>query len=165
MPVVTETFSFPCTVDAFWRVFMDEGYLRALYLECLGFKGFEILELGERTRKLRIVPRLNIPDVLARLIGERFAYEEHGTLDPEKSEWTWRMVVPPGAVDVVSTQGKVWVEPDGDGACRRRDELRVEGKVFGLGRIIEAAAEKEARNAFTKELPFCTAWLRQGRST
>jgi hypothetical protein len=164
MRTVTESFACPCTVEVFWGAFMDAGYLRGLYLDALGFSGFEILELGPTSRRLRIVPKLNLPDVLARLIGERFAYEEHGVLDRGRNEWTWRMVVPDGAIDVVSTHGTVRVMADGEAACRRHDELSIAAKVFGLGRIIESAAEKEARSAWAKEPSFFARWV-QGQST
>jgi hypothetical protein len=151
----------PCSPETFWRVFLDEAYVRSLYFDGLGFKGFEVLELRESSRKLRIVPKLNLPNALAKLIGDAFAYEEHGVLDRAKNEWTWQMVHTGGSVGskLVSTRGAVRVSANGDGACRRDDELFVEGKLFGLGGLIESSAEKEARSAWSKELPFLTKWL------
>ena len=170
MKRVAESFLLPCTTAAFWDLFMDQAYVRSLYLDGLGFKGFEVLALSRDSRRLRIVPKLNVPDVLAKLIGDAFAYEEHGVLDRARSEWTWRMVRPDSArgPDLVSTHGSVRVEPAGDGQCRRQDEVTIEGKLFGLGRLIESAAEKEARSAWAKELPFFTRWVAshdQGTST
>jgi hypothetical protein len=161
MKRLTHSSTLPCTPDAFWRAFLDDAYVRSLYFDGLGFKGFEVLEKHESSRKLRIVPKLNLPAVLQRLIGDAFAYEEHGVLDRAKGEWTWRMMRPVkgGTLEVVSTAGSVRVEPVGDGACRRVDELVIEGKVFGLGALIESSAEKEARAAWTKEEPFMTQWL------
>jgi hypothetical protein len=163
---VTESFLLPCTPEVFWRVFMDEAYVRSLYIDGLEFKGFEVKELGESSRKLRIVPKLNLPSALARLIGDAFAYEEHGVLDRAKGEWTWQMVHTAGSVGskLVSTRGTVRVEANGEGACRRYDELIVEGKLFGLGGLIESSAEKEARSAWSKELPFMTKWLARATS-
>ena len=168
MKNVTETFLLPCTPEVFWTTFMDARYVRSLYFDGLGFKGFEVLESGESSRKLRIVPKLNLPAVLMRLIGDSFAYEEHGVLDRARSQWTWQMVQPSGVgvrggalKDVVTTRGSVRVEAVGDTECRRIDELNIEGKLFGLGGLIEASAEKEARAAWAKELPFFKRWLSQ----
>jgi hypothetical protein len=159
---ITETFVAPCTVDAFWRAFMDARYLRALYEGALGFKAFEVLELHETSRKLRISPKMNLPDVLAKIVGDAFAYEEHGVLDRERNEWTWRMVQPATSrlPELIATSGVVRVVAIDGGECRRSDEITLEGKLFGLGRIIEAAAEKEARSALTKEAPFFATWIR-----
>ena len=170
MKRVTDSFLLPCTVDVFWSVFLDGAYVRSLYMEGLGFKGFEVLEMGDASRKLRIVPKLNVPAVLARLVGDAFAYEEHGVLDRAKSEWTWRMVQPGGTSmpELVSTRGWVRVEAVGEGECRRSDAMESRGRSSVLGGVIEAAAEKEARSAWSKELPFFREWLAahpQGTST
>jgi hypothetical protein len=161
MKRLTETFLFPCSVDTFWGVFTDAAYVRSLYFDCLQFKGFDVLASSPTSRTLRIVPKLNLPATLAKLIGDAFAYEEHGTLDRAKSQWTWQMVHPAGSIGgkLVSTRGTVLVEAAGEGKCRRLDELVIEGKLFGLGGLIESSAEKEARSAWSKELPFMTAWL------
>ena len=162
MKHLTHTSVVPCTPDVFWRVFLDDAYVRSLYFDGLGFKGFEVLAKGESSRELRIVPKLNLPSVLERLIGDAFAYEEHGSLDRARGEWTWRMVTPRQKgpkLEVVSTEGTVRVEAVGEKECRRLDTLTIEGKVFGLGGLIESSAEKEARGAWEKELPFMTRWL------
>ena len=166
MKTATETFLLPCTTDTFWRVFMDEGYVRSLYLDALGSKAFELLERDASSRKLRIVPRLSLPAPLTQLIGDAFAYEEHGTLDRSANQWTWRMVQPAGSGGggapkkaIVTTSGTVRVEASGSGQCVRTDRITLEGKVFGLGGLIEASAEKEARSAWAKERVFFTGWL------
>jgi len=160
---LTQTSRFACSKETFWTVFKDEAYLRALYVEGLGFKGFEILELAADTRKLRIVPKLNVPSTLAKLIGDAFAYEEHGRFDRAKGEWTWRMVQPATSrmAEIVSTRGAVHVDEIAAGECERVDELTVEGKVFGLRALIESSAEKEARSAWAKEAVFMAEWLRR----
>jgi len=94
MKASTTSIVLPCTPDTFWAAFVDESYLRALYLEELEYRAFAVIESGETSRKLRIVPKISLPAPVARLIGESFAYEEHGTLDRARSEWTWRMVQP-----------------------------------------------------------------------
>jgi hypothetical protein len=167
MRTIESSFRGACSVSAFWDAFMDPAYLRALYMDGLGFKGFDILEQTDSSRKLRIVPKMNLPETLARIVGDAFAYEEHGTLDRKTSEWTWRMVQPKAArlPELITTRGKVVVTPEGDGACRRQDELTIEGKLFGLGRLIESTAEKEARAAWAKEEPFFASWLARRSSS
>lgn len=156
MKTVTGTTLLPCSVEDFWNVFHDQAYTRALYLDELQFKDFSLLELTESSRKIRLVPKLNLPGVLQKAIGDSFAYEEHGTLDRARNEWSWRMVP---RKEIVATRGKVRVEPAGDGQCRRSDEVIIEGKIFGLGAIIEATAEKEVRSSSAKEHAFFLRWL------
>src|SRR2546423_5656554 len=94
MRTVTESVVLPCSAEAFWKLFLDEKYMRELFMDVLEFKDFTLLELTLTTRKLRAVPKMKLPAVIDKLVGDTFAYEEHGTLDRAKNEWTWRMVQP-----------------------------------------------------------------------
>jgi hypothetical protein len=158
MKNVTVTTVLPCSAATFWKVFLDEGYTRAFYLDELQFKELTFLELTESSRKVRVVPKLNLPAVLQKLIGDSFAYEEHGTLDRARNEWTWRMIP---RKEIVATRGKVRIEPVGDAQCRRHNEVTIEGKIFGVGGLIESTAEKEVHSSAAKEQAFFTRWLEQ----
>jgi hypothetical protein len=156
MKTVSTTAVLPCTPETFWKVFLDESYTRTLFLDELQFKEFTVLELTETSRKIRVVPKVNLPGVLQKLVGESFAYEEHGTLDRARNEWTWRMLP---RKEIVATRGTVRLEPLGEGQCRRSDEVVVEGKIFGVGGLIESTAENEVRASSAKELAFLNRWL------
>ena len=162
MKTVTATAVLPCTPETFWKIFLDERFTRALFVDELQFKELTVLELTDRARKIRVVPKINLPGALQKLVGDSFAYEEHGTLDRAKNEWTWRMVP---KKEIIATRGKTRVEPVGDGQCRRSDEVTIEGKIFGLGGIIESTAEKEVRNSSQKELALFNRWLEQHKAT
>jgi hypothetical protein len=109
---------------------------------------------------------MKLPAPVAKLIGDSFAFEDHGTLDRAEGEWTWRMVQPANLdsktkarKDVVTMHGTVRIEASGDGHCRRTDEFTIEAKIFGLGSLIESSIEKELRSARTKEYAFLMRWL------
>ena len=170
MKTSTVSAALPCTPGTFWASFFDESYLRALYLDELGSREFEVLEVSELSRKLRIVPKMKLPAPVAKLIGESFAYEEHGTLDRASGEWTWRMLQPANLdakskprKDAVTMHGTARIEPSGDAHCRRTDTFSVEAKIFGLGGLIESTVEKELQRARTMEYAFLAQWL-EGRS-
>jgi len=153
-------------LPTFWAAFLDESYLTALYLEELEYRAFSVIEIGETSRKLRIVPKMNLPAPVARLIGDSFAFEDHGTLDPARNKWTWRMVQPANLdskskprKDVVTMQGTVRIEAAGEGHCRRTDDFSIEAKIFGLGSLIESSIEKELRSARAKEYEFLARWV------
>jgi hypothetical protein len=166
MKTSTTSAVLPCTPETFWAAFLDESYLTALYLEELEYRAFAVIEIGETSRKLRIVPKMKLPAPVARLIGDSFAYEDHGTLDRARSEWTWRMVQPANLdpkskprKDVVTMHGTVRVEAMGDGHCRRTDDFTIEAKIFGLGSLIESTIEKELQTARAKEYTFLAQWV------
>lgn len=166
MKTSTTSALLPCTPDTFWASFLDESYLRALYLDELDARAFDVLEIGDASRKLRIVPKMKLPAPVAKLIGESFAYEEHGTLDRAMNEWTWRMVQPANLdpkskprKDAVTMHGTVRIEPAGDGHCHRTDIFTVEAKIFGLGALLESTIEKELKTARAKEYAFLARWV------
>jgi hypothetical protein len=156
----------PCTPDAFWSTFLDESYVRALYVDELEYYAFDILELSATSRKLRIAPNMRLPAPVAKLIGDSFVYEEHGTLDRAKNEWTWRMVQPANLdskrkprKDAVIMHGSTRVEPAGADQSHRTDTSTVEAKIFGLGSLIESTIDKELQRARAKEYAFLARWL------
>jgi len=157
MKTVTSSNVLPCTPETFWKIFLDERYTRALYIDELRFNELTVLELTETSRKIRVVPNVSLPGPLKKIMGD-FGYEEHGTLDRAKNEWTWRMIP---KKEIIATRGKTRIEPVGDAQCRRNDEVIVEGKIFGLGGIIESTTEKEVRASSAKEMAFFQRWLTQ----
>lgn len=166
MRTAIESFELSCPPEAFWRVYLDPEYIRALYLGALGYKACEVLEVTDHSRKLRVVPKMSLPGPVEALLGDGFAYEDHGTLDRARNEWTWRMVQPavldPRAKprkNVVTTRGIVRVAPTGEGRSRRTDELVIEARLFGVGGMIEALAEKETRAAWAKERALLDSWI------
>ena len=156
----------PCTPETFWATFLDESYLKALYLQELKYGAFAVIELDDTSRKLRIVPKMKLPAPVAKLIGDSFAYEEQGTLNRATNELTWRMVQPANLdseskprKDVVTMHGTVRVEPAANGHCRRTDDFSVEARIFGLSGLIESSIEKELQSARAKEYAFLTRWF------
>ncbi|MGB8331345.1 MAG: DUF2505 family protein [Polyangiales bacterium] len=166
MKTSTTSAVLPCTPDIFWASFLDESYFRALYLDELECRAFAVLQITNTTRKLRIVPKMKLPAPVAKLIGESFAYEEHGALDRPRNEWTWRMVQPANLdprskprKDAVAMHGTVRVEAAGDSYCRRTDNFSIEARIFGLGALIESSIDKELQSARAKEYAFLTRWV------
>jgi hypothetical protein len=147
-----------CDTDTFWKVFFDDEYAKRLHREGLGFREIEILDKTESSRRLRAVPSMEVPPAVERLLGDRFGYEERGTLDKERGEWRWSMV-PNALGGKLRTEGTVRVEAAGDGKTRRRDEVTIEASVFGVGGLIEGAAEKQLKISWEKEETFLKKWL------
>ncbi|HWE28518.1 MAG TPA: DUF2505 domain-containing protein, partial [Polyangia bacterium] len=164
MKKIEETFIVPCTVDTFWSTFLDEQFMKKLFTDVLAFKAYNILELTPTSRKVHTVPKMNLPAVIEKLVGDTFAYEEHGTLDRAANVWRWQMVNDKKKKEMVATSGSIRVEPLADGKCRRINAASVEGKVFGLGGIIESSAEKEIRAAWAKEAVFLNEWLQKQKA-
>ncbi len=159
MKKLTRSWDLPCTAERFWTLFTDADYGRALYLDGLHFKEYRVISADPADRKLYLVPKINAPAPLAKLLGDKFAYEQHGRLDRAAGVWTWKMVQPSGKKGIVSSSGTIRVVDLGDGQCRRTDEVAVEAHVFGLGGVIESTVEKELFASWDAELGFIKSWL------
>jgi hypothetical protein len=149
-----------CDAETFWKLYFDETYFKAFYLDELGFKQLELIDKTDTTRKLRGVPKLNMPGPVMKLLGDSFGYEEHGNLDRDKNEWRWKML-PNTMADKLATSGIIRLEPAGEGKVRRLDEATLDAKVFGIGKLIEGSTEKEVRSAWDKEARFMNKWVRE----
>lgn len=164
MRKATVTHTFDCDLETFWQAFLDDAYTTRLYREGLGFPKIEILDRTETTRRMRVVPKMNLPGPIAKLIGDSFAYEDHGTLDKAAQTWRWKMLPSTTQTTLkMTTEGTVKIEDAGEGKCRRIDSVVIEAKVFGLGSIIESTAETEVRNGWAKEAVFLKKWLTEKR--
>jgi len=147
-----------CPVDTFWQLMLDEAYVKKLYLTDLAFKELEVLQLTDTVRRLRCVPKLNMPGPVMKLLGDRFHYEEQGTFDPSRGQWHWKLL-PSALAGKVRVEGTIRVEKVGDDQCRRIDEATMEAKVFGVGKLLESSTEKEVRRTFEIEAAFMNRWV------
>lgn len=158
MKKVTTSHVIDCDAEKFWSLFFDADYLKKLYLEGLGFKAFEVLEISADKRRVKGTPKMNVPGPVAKLLGDSFGYEEQGSLDKATNTFRWKMT-PNTMTDKLFTQGTVKIEPAGEGKVRRTNEATVEAKVFGLGGVLEGTAEKEIRQGFENEVAFMKKYL------
>lgn len=158
----TLTHEIQCSTDTFWRIFLDQEYNKKLYLEGLGFAGYDILEQRETadsvTRKVKGAPKMKAPGPIAKLIGPNFSYIEDGKLDRATGLWTWK-VTPSAMAEKVRNEGKLRIEPIGSDRVRRIAEIVVEAKVFGIGGLIESTLEKQLREGWEASVPFMHKWL------
>jgi hypothetical protein len=158
MRQATSSHDLHCDVDTFWRLMLDEEYVKKLYLTDLQFKELEVLELTDACRRLRGVPKLNMPGPVIKLLGDRFSYEEQGTFDRDKGEWHWKLV-PSVLASKLRIEGVIRCKAISPGECQRLDEATIEAKVFGLGKLLESSTEKEVLRTFATEAAFMNRWL------
>jgi uncharacterized protein DUF2505 len=156
---VRSTHDLACDPETFWKTFLDSEYTKKFHLEELGFTEYEILEQTDSMRKVRVVPKLNMPGPVMKLLGDRFGYVQEGTLDRNKSEFRWRMI-PSTMADKLIVHGVVRIQLRDGGLCRRVDDVTLDAKVFGIGGLIESSTEKQLHDTWKKEHAFLDRWLR-----
>ncbi|HRI11147.1 MAG TPA: DUF2505 domain-containing protein [Nannocystaceae bacterium] len=152
-----------CTPERFWEVFFDKEFNRSLYVEGLKFSDFTVVEQTagpDVRRKVKGTPKVELPGAIAKLVGDKFGYEEEGTFNAAKKEWRWKMR-PSVMADKMRMEGVLRVEAAGAGKCRRIAEMEVEAKVFGIGGMVESTSEKEMRAGWDGSAAYMNKWLRE----
>lgn len=156
--------SFDCDATTFWRVFFDAAYSEALYRGHLKFDVFEVVSLekdadGNISRRTRQAPRVEIPAVAKKAIGDSTGFTEEGRFDAKSQRWTFT-VIPATAADKVKTTGEMWCEPRGEGRIERVTRIDTKVKIFGIGGVVESFIEKTTRTLYGQAAEFTRGWIR-----
>jgi hypothetical protein len=157
--------SFDCDTATFWRVFFDAEYSKALYVGHLKFDVFEIVSIetdaaGNVKRRTRQSPRVEIPAVAKKVIGDSASFTEDGRFDAARQRWTFT-VTPATAADKVQTTGEMWCESRGEGKIERVTRIDTKVKIFGIGGVVESFIEKTTRALYTQAAGFTRSWIRE----
>lgn len=151
-----------CNADTFWKTFFDKEFNEKLYRDGLGFPEFSVLEQRETDtqilRKAAGQPKMNMPGPVAKLLGNNFRYVEDGTFDKASKVWHWKMT-PSVLADKMRQEGTLRIEPIGDNKVRRTAELLIEAKIFGVGGLMESAAEKGLREGWDQSAVYMNKHL------
>ncbi|MBC8074370.1 MAG: DUF2505 domain-containing protein [Deltaproteobacteria bacterium] len=149
-----------CSPERFWTLYLDPDFTRSLILDGLGFGACEIERVVDRdsvrTRSMRVTPKLDLPAVVAKLLGPRMGYTEHARLDTKTMSWSYEIVLSVLS-DRIRMGGKMHLVPDGE-HCRRISKLWCEIRIFGVGGLVEKAAEKNMRDGWNRAAVWMNDW-------
>ncbi|MBI4956326.1 MAG: DUF2505 family protein [Myxococcales bacterium] len=164
MPEITFRHEFECDEDTFWTEFFRAEYNQKLYLEALGFPGYQLLDSSDgpdrRTKKVRIDPPVTgLPGPLKKVIGDRLSYVEEGSLDKKTGRYSFH-VIPSTKPDKTKTEGELWCEKLGDKRIARHARIFVEVKVFAVGGLIEDKIVSDLRRSYEESAKFMAQWLK-----
>jgi hypothetical protein len=140
-------------VDNHWRLFFDDDFERAMYLDGFRFPRYELLESrksdNEIVRRIKVTPRLDVPAAVAKLLGSSFGYIEEARFDAKARVLRARLI-PNVLADRLSSEVTVRAEPAGEGRCRRTVDGTVDARIFGVGGLVEGALEKNLRSGWAQ---------------
>jgi hypothetical protein len=148
-----------------WQLFLDDAFDRAMYLEGLHYPSYERVERvdtdAEFRRTIRVMPKLDLPGPVVKLLGNGFGYVEAGVLD--KKTLVWRAQTTPNMLKgKLRSAAVVRCEASGD-KCRRICELLVECTVFAIGGLVESSFEKNMRAGWAGSAAFMNKRIAAGR--
>lgn len=150
-----------CTPERHWELFFDPDWTTQLLTEGLGFScdiGPVKQDGDERTRTMSVAPQLDLPKAVAKLFSDSLGYIEEGRFNDTKKEWTYTLKLNM-LTEKIKLGGVVTLEPLGDDRCTRVSKMWAEAKIFGVGGLIEKAAEKNMRDGWGKSADWINGWL------
>jgi hypothetical protein len=129
-----------CPPERMWELFFDDDFNLEMYERGLEFPKCEIAEKRDDGkvlyRRMVMVPKLDVPKALKKVIGDRTGFEESGEWVRSAGEWRWKIKLAAFG-DKVRVEGVMRLEPHGDGHCKRITNFEVEAKIFGIGKLVE----------------------------
>ena len=145
------------------EVYLNPDFVRALYLEGLGFEDAEVLEQSERNgeirRRLRVRPKMNAPSVIRKVLGATQEYVEDGRLDASGLVWSYT-VTPATMAKKMSIGGDQRVSASADG-CTATFNAYFRAKIIGVGGAIEKFMVSQFRDNLEAQNTFTKRWIAQ----
>lgn len=152
--------------DVFWaRMFFNDAFNAELYEKALGFEKYEVIERiepgdGRLIRTARVVPRLDMPGPVRRLLGERVWYYEKGRFDPVAGRWDTLLEIPRLA-DKLDIRTGMQLVPRAGGESDRVLDVAIQTRIFGVGKLLEGFLERVMRDSYRKAADFTNTWWQE----
>jgi hypothetical protein len=165
MPEITLRHDVDCDEDTFWsKIVFDEGFNKKLYTENLKI-GWKLQDQKEDdakiSRKVFVEPDTsNLPGAVKKVIGDRLAYTEEGSLDKASKRYKFK-VTPSTMADKTKVSGEMWCEKKGDKKITRVCRISVEVKVFMVGGMVEERILSDLRLSYDKGTDFTNKYIKE----
>ena len=151
-----------CPPERLWQLYFDEGFNHEMYVEGLEFPSLEIVEQSDDGdtihRRMKVVPKVDMPKAVAKVVGDKVGYEESGDYVRSKGEFHWRMKLAAFG-DKARVEGVMRVVPHGEGRCRRVVDFEVEVKMFGIGKLVEKTASDNTISGWDASAKWINGYL------
>lgn len=151
-----------CSADRFWELFLDPDFTHDMIVEGLDFASCEVGKLEEKgatmIRPMRVVPKLDLPAAVAKVLGPKLGYTEAGVYHPKEQRWRYDLTLSVLS-DRIKIGGDVTTRALGEHKCVRVSTHQVEIKIFGVGSLAERAARSNMEDGWGKSAVWTNRWL------
>jgi hypothetical protein len=157
--------TFDLSPEVFWRdVYFDAKYTEQVFLEGLGMRrvavvGDAVGADGKRRRQVEVdLAPLELPGPVQKLLKGGLGYREDLVFDAARGEatFTYRFNQ---LTDRLVMSGRMTTEETSDGRTRRLTVVHFEANVFGIGGLVEKAAERITRDTWEKSAAYTRQWI------
>jgi uncharacterized protein DUF2505 len=153
---------FNCSADQFWHMFLDRQFTERHYLEGVRFSEYRIVQQrdmpGSVARTAEAMPRVQLPNAMAKLFGAGLRYVEEGVFDKSAGTFKYR-TIPSALADRIHNEGAIHLETLPGRRVRRVIDVLVDVRIALLGSSMETLAEKTLREGWDASAQFIDTWL------
>lgn len=133
----------------FWALYADPDFQRRLLVEGLGYGAPKLLEVadidGGRRWRVEVVPKVELPAAVARLVGGSMAYVETASVWPAKRRMAFTHVTR-ALGERLALSGEFSTRPQGDGRVVREAVFTVKARIPALGGRVERSTAETIRS-------------------
>jgi hypothetical protein len=151
-----------CSAERFWELHFDPAFVKEMIVDGLGFASCDVGPVVEdghfRKRETRVIPKIDVPAAVAKLLGPKLGYVEKGKLDTRTQAWTYEIVLSVLS-DRIKMGGTMTVLPADDAKCKRTSVLWVDVRIFGVGGLVERAAESNMKSGWNRSAEWMNEYL------
>jgi hypothetical protein len=144
--IVVKGIDYPTFRRVYYSEEFNKDVAQAAKLKERGQLEHTVLHDGKERRRVRVVPRVQVPAAVTKILnGQEIAYEEITVFDPATRSATFEILSP--AMEKVNVTGVArFLEESGGVRLRFEGEATV--KVFGIGGIAERYIVSEVRSRY-----------------
>jgi hypothetical protein len=151
-----------CPPDRLWELFFSSEFNIEMYEQGMSFPSCKVPVLEDDGKAIHrvmvMVPNVELPKPLAKVVGGRVGFEEIGDWVRGSDEYRWKIVLAAFG-DKVRIEGTMRVVPHGADHCMRKVEYEVEAKVFGIGGLIEKSASQNVLDGWHNSAKWINGYL------
>ena len=151
-----------CTPERHWELYLDPEFTRDMFVDGLGHNEPDITEVSdddkERRRDMKVVPKLELPPRIQKLMKGKMGYSEKGRFDKKREKFYLEHKTA-ALGDKLRLNGEFFVEPLGDKRCKRTAIVRVDVRVFGIGGLLERVIERSIKSGWDDSAKYMNRWL------
>lgn len=151
-----------CLPARMWELFFDDTFNVQMYCEGLGFPKCEIPEKREQAgvlyRRMEMIPKIEVPKPLAKIMGDRVGFTELGEWHKSKGVYKYKLILAAFG-EKVRIEGTMRLLEQGVDHSRRVTAFEVESSIFGIGGLIEKTSADNVINGWNFSAGWINKWL------
>lgn len=157
--------TFECSEESFWKLFLEDDYNRAMFVDYMKFPRWEVVESQDEgnvvKRTVEVEPYVaDLPPAIKKVVGDTIRYREQGKLDKNENRYAVH-IVPARMADKINVEGEQFTESLGENQCKRVFVADINVKVFGVGNLIEKRIAADLTRSYDLGAKFTHRYLKE----